>query len=189
MNDEEERPRVIFDTTAVYQATLSPNGKAETNGLRLMSEGHIEVFMSNRLRAEYEQTLRSGLNVALTTDNPKVKERLRCLTQDFVESQLDRFDQQANRLVNPPQQVGFKRDPEDEHVLNLAVHVEADFIAAWDSDLRDLDRSPVWREYYPSIRIVPPQALRQEIELWYQQKLEQKQAHEQKQDRGPSHSW
>jgi predicted nucleic acid-binding protein len=68
--------------------------------------------------------------------------------------------------VNPPAYVAFERDPEDEMVLNLAIHLEADFIVSKDRDLLDLSRTSGWQTAYPTIRIIPPEELRKEISVW-----------------------
>ncbi len=130
---------MVFDTQAVVQAALSPREPAESEGVRLMDEDRIEVFMSNRLRAEYETTL----------SHPELRARFPHVSPPYVSRFLDRFDRKAHRVANPPSYVEFPRDRNDEPVLNLAVHVEADFIVSNDPDLKNLDREPSWRHDSP----------------------------------------
>jgi len=53
-----EPPIVILDTGIACAAAFNPNGVSEKL-ITLMVEGEITVFLSNRLRAEYENTLTS----------------------------------------------------------------------------------------------------------------------------------
>lgn len=155
-----EKPRVVFDTTAVVQAALAPKGPAETQGLSLIDEGIIEAFVSNRLRSEYEHTL----------NHPDLRARFPHVTEEYIAARLQRFDEKALRLVNPPQYVRFERDPNDEPILNLAIHVHADYIVSADRDLLDLGRSAHFQRLYPYLKVVSPGALRQE--LFYRQERE-----------------
>jgi len=59
--------------------------------------------------------------------------------------------------------VEYARDPDDEPVLNLAIHVKADYLVARDKDLLDLDRDRDFRLIYPFLRIVTPEALLQAL--------------------------
>ena len=103
-----EKPRVVFDTTAVVQAALAPKGPAETQGLSMIDEGAIEAFMSNRLRSEYERTLH----------HPDLRARFPHVTEEYIATRLQRLDEKAIRLINPPQYVHFECDPNDEPILS-----------------------------------------------------------------------
>lgn len=184
MNDEDKKPKVIFDTTTVMQATISPDGAAG-RALALMDEGKIDVYMSNQIRAEYERTLSDAAKYAQTTDKPKDQERLRNVTPEFVTAQLQRFDEKANRLVNPPHTVEYERDRKDEPFLDLASHLDADFVVAGDGDLKDLDRHPDWREWHPSMRIVSPEAFHPELSRWHEREAAQSQEKKPEQEYQP----
>lgn len=163
---KDDKPKVVFDTQSITQAALRPGGPGEKHGLLLMEEGLIEVYVSNRLRAEYEKTLR----------HPGLRDRYPHLTPEFVTAFLDRFDQRAIRIPNPSEVIGFKRDRNDEHVLNLMDVVKPDFVASRDPHLRVAANEPKYKEYFPNTRIVEGQTLRTEVERWQ----ERKQAREQK---------
>ena len=162
---ENPKPIVVFDTQAVTQATICPDGYA-ADGLRLMDEEKIEVYMSNRLRAEYEKTLDASSKAAMISKNHR---RLQNVTPEAVRAQLTRFDEKANRLLNPPNYVNFSRDENDAHVLNLAIHVKVDFIVSLDNDLLNLNQNKSWQEYYPDIKVVKAEQLRDEISLFHEQ--------------------
>jgi len=147
------RHPIVYDTVVVLQAALNPDGPA-ARAVRLMDEGRVEVFVSNRLRSEYEETL----------SDPVVRSRFPHLTDERVQAILGRFDALAQRIPNPPRRIEFPRDPEDEPVLNLAVQVGADFILSRDRDLLDLAGDPLLRCQFPTLRILDPVTFLQEID-------------------------
>ena len=145
-------PRIVFDTGVVLQATLNPDGPA-ARALLLMDTGVARVYVSNRLRAEYEETL----------SNPDVRARFERLTDERVDAVLGRFDALAARLPNPPRRVAYPRDPDDEPPLNLAVHVQAHYLVTRDRDLLDLAGDRRFGRLSPGIRILDPVSLLQMI--------------------------
>ena len=145
-------PRIVFDTGVVLQATLNLDGPA-ARALLLMDTGGARVYVSNRLRAEYEETL----------SNPDVRARFERLTDERMEAVLGRFDALAARLPNPPRRVAYPRDPDDEPPLNLAVHVQAHYLVTRDRDLLDLAGDRRFGRLSPGIRILDPVSLLQEI--------------------------
>lgn len=92
---------------------------------------------------------------------------------------LQRLDAKAIRIDNPPPYIVYERDPNDEPVINLAIHVEASYIVSRDKDLLDLDRNTQFRRMYPFLRIVDPLTFVQEIEQTRQQEAASSQEPEQ----------
>ena len=83
-----------------------------------------------------------------------------------VQTGLDRFDIKAIMVPNPPPYVTYPRDPDDEPVINLAIHVEADYIVTRDKDLLALsDESQpegrFFRKQFPHLTILDPVAFLQ----------------------------
>ena len=71
-------------------------------------------------------------------------------------------------VPNPPPYVNYPRDPNDEPVINLAIHIEADYIVTRDKDLLDLvdENRPegrYFRKRFPNITILDPVAFLQAI--------------------------
>ena len=147
-----EPPRAVFDTGVVLQAALNPTGPA-SRALELLDAGQIQVYASPRLRSEYEEILQ----------RPAIRARFPRLTDARIAAALQRFDERAILIPNPPRRVAYPRDPDDEPVLNLAIHVEAHYIVARDNDLLDLADDAQFGRLFPAIRIVDPVALLQEI--------------------------
>lgn len=122
--------KVIIDTGAVLQAALNPNGPA-SRLLDLMDAGEITVYISPAIRAEYEDVL-SRVNL---------RQKFPQLTDQRMEATLPGFDEAAVFIHPVPYRIRFERDPNDEPILNLAVHVGAAYIIARDKDLLDLGDS------------------------------------------------
>lgn len=147
-----QQPRIVFDTGVVLQAALNLDGPA-ARALLLIDTGVARVYVSNRLRAEYEETL----------SNPDVRARFKRLTDERREAVLGRFDALAARLPNPPRRVAYPRDPDDEPPLNLAVHVQAHYLITRDRDLLDLAGDRRFGRLFLGIRILDLVSLLQEI--------------------------
>lgn len=146
------KPVVIFDTGCVLQAAINPAGPA-ADALDLLDQGRIVVYVSSRLRSEFEDVL----------TRPTIRAKNRLITDAQVEAGLARFDSRAVLVPNPPPYVSYPRDPDDEPVLNLAIHVGADYIITRDRDLLDLmdsDRPEgrSFRRRFPRLRILDPVA-------------------------------
>jgi predicted nucleic acid-binding protein len=73
------------------------------------------------------------------------------------------FDAMATCIPNPPRRIGYLRDPNDEPVLNLAVHVEAHYILTRDKDLLSLADDVMLRRHFPSLQILDPVAFLEKL--------------------------
>lgn len=149
-----DRLRVVYDTVVILQAVLNPDGPA-ARAIGLMDQGTVTAYISNRLRSEYEDTL---------TDKP-LRAMFPRLTDRRAWEMLDRLDASAIRIPNPPRRVAYLRDPNDEPVLNLAIHVEAQFILTRDKDLLNLADDNTLRRHFPFLRILDPVAFLQQARL------------------------
>lgn len=154
---KEEKPVVVFDTGCVLQAALNPAGPA-ADALDLLDQDKIAVYTSPRLRSEYEDVL---YRPAIRAKNPHI-------TDTQIEAGLARFDLKAIRGLNPPPYVSYPRDPNDEPVINLAIHVDADYIVTRDRDLLELvDESKpegrFFRQRFPRLSILNPVAFLQAL--------------------------
>jgi putative PIN family toxin of toxin-antitoxin system len=146
-------PVAIFDTGIVLQAILNPKGPAG-DAVDLFDQGRVIVYISSRLRSELEDVL---FRPVIRAKNPQV-------TDAQVVEGLQRLDTKAIRIDNPPPYIVYERDPNDEPVINLAIHVEANYIVSRDRDLLDLDGDPRFRQMFPFLRIVDPVTFVQELE-------------------------
>jgi putative PIN family toxin of toxin-antitoxin system len=140
------RPRVVLDTTIVLQAALHPAGYAGLIFLAL-ERGSIEALVSAKLREEYEAVL----------FRPSVRAASSRLTDDVARDLLDKLYSLATPFDFVPSLVTYDRDPDDEPSLNLGIAARADFLIAWDRDLRDLAATRDFCLLYPYLRIASPE--------------------------------
>jgi predicted nucleic acid-binding protein len=71
-------------------------------------------------------------------------------------------------VPNPPPYVGYPRDPDDEMVINLAIHVDAEYVVTRDKDLLVLmdetrPEGRFFRKRFPGIAILDPVAFLQAL--------------------------
>lgn len=149
---EEPRPAVVFDTGIILQAAINPMGPA-ANAVDQFDRGRVVVYLSPRLRSEWEDVL---LRPSLRAKNPRI-------TDAQVEAALRRFDATAILVPNPPTYLVYPRDPNDEPIINLAIHVKADYLVTRDRDLLDLmnPARPEGRDFrhrFPDLNILDPVA-------------------------------
>ena len=139
-------PIAVYDTGVILQATLNPAGPAE-RALARVQLRHVVAVMSDRLRSEYEQTLqRDDLQ-----DKYPLLQNAR-----LVEAQFLRVDTYIRRVSNPPKRISYQRDPNDEHIINLVIHIQADYLVTRDNDLLDLNHDPVFRNLCQTTEVVDP---------------------------------
>ena len=125
--NSDEKPIAIFDTGIILQAAINPNGPAAAV-CALLDEDKITVYISPRLRSEIETVF---FRPIVRAKNPQI-------TDSQVEAGLALLDDKAIRIPNPPPRISYARDPKDEPVINLAIHVRANYIVTRDKDLLDL---------------------------------------------------
>ena len=106
--------KVVFDTGIVLQAGIYPKGPGYA-ALRLLDEGLITVFSSPLVREEYEDVL----------FRPKIRRKNPYLTDDVAHELLRRLDAKATMVTHHFRSLDYPRDPKDEPILNLAIHVRA----------------------------------------------------------------
>lgn len=143
-------PAAVFDTGIVLQAALNPAGPAAA-ALEQFDRGLVTLYVSPRLRSEWEDVL----------TRPAVRARNPQLTDAQVEAALMRFDAHAVMVANPPSYILYPRDPNDEPVINLAIHVRARYLVTRDRDLLDLmdasrPEGSSFRQRFPDLLICDP---------------------------------
>jgi putative PIN family toxin of toxin-antitoxin system len=153
------KPVVIFDTGSVLQSVLNPAGPA-AKAIGLMDKDQISVYVSPSLRSEYEDVLYRS----------SIRAKNIFITDEQVNAFLARFDSQTAMVANPPSYVNYARDPDDEPVINLAIHVGADYVVTRDNDLLDLmdEGEPdgrFFRRKFPQITFLNPTAFLEAMRL------------------------
>jgi putative PIN family toxin of toxin-antitoxin system len=145
-------PTAVFDTVVLLQGGAKPDGPSGAC-LRLVLEGGITLFVSAEGMAEIEDVLRRD----------KTRARFPSLTPEAVDVFLRGLREKAVLAKDAPTIVRLSRDPDDEHILNLAVAVGAQFLVTRDKDLLDLmgEGDPdgaTLRRQCPKLAIVDPVA-------------------------------
>jgi putative PIN family toxin of toxin-antitoxin system len=79
MNEDDPRPRVVFDCMVYLQATVSESGPAATL-LRLIDNDALSLFVSNDILEEVREVL----------SRPKMRERNPNLTDERVDALINR---------------------------------------------------------------------------------------------------
>lgn len=152
MPDQDDLKKVVFDTGIVLQATLSDLGPA-FRAIQLLDVGLIAVFTSPPVRSEYEEVLTRS----------SIREKNPILTEERARAMLERLDAKAHEVTVLHRYVEYARDPDDDPILNLAIHVRADYLVARDKDLLDLANDRDFRLIYPFLKIVSPEAFLHEL--------------------------
>ena len=152
MAEQDDLKKVVFDTSIVLQATLSDLGPA-FQAIQLLDAGIIAVFISPPVRTEYEDVL----------TRPSIRQKNPILTEERARAMLKRLDEKAQEVTVLHRYVEFSRDPDDEPILNLAIHVRADYLVAHDKDILDLGIDRDFRLLYPFLKIVNPVAFLEEL--------------------------
>jgi putative PIN family toxin of toxin-antitoxin system len=137
---------VVSDTGILLQASLNPFGPAE-RALRTTAQGQCTGLVSNRLRNEYETVLY----------RPVLEARFPRLVQSGIrEAQLARVDDLFERVPNAPEHIEYRRDPNNTHIINLAIDYQVGFIVTRDKDLLSLSDDPLFAQLCPTTRLVNP---------------------------------
>lgn len=146
----EEAPRVVSDTGVYLRASIRATN-VSSSFLRRAEAGEIRLCVSRELLAEARDVL--------------TRPELRAKNARLDAAALERFllEIEANAtLIDPlPEHIRLGRDPDDEHLLNLAVEAGAAYLVTFDNDLLDLmwalDPAAVeFRELHPTITILTP---------------------------------
>ena len=94
-----------------------------------------------------------------------VRNRFPLLTDEHVEKFLEGLREQVLVVPRVPPVFRYARDPDDEHILDLAIACEAQFLVTRDNDLLDLmnAKNPdgqIFRTLAPRlVKLTPPEFL------------------------------
>jgi putative PIN family toxin of toxin-antitoxin system len=146
------KPTAVFDTGVVLQATISAKGPA-AKALTLFDEDELTLFVSEELLEE--------MRIVLT--RPAIRQKNARYTDEDLEDLLDRLRHEGTLISPLPAHFQYERDPEDEHVINLAIEAKAEFLVSRDKDLLGLMADPVFTASYPSITVLDPAAFLKRI--------------------------
>lgn len=139
----------VFDCNVFLQALGNPVGPAGRC---------VQAFLDGRARLFVDRLLLDEL--ADVTGRPKVARKLRIL-QTRVDELTNQLMASAVLVEPVPQVFVYDRDPDDAHLVDLAIATGALLIVSRDKDLLDLmdignDTGRVLRAAHPTFRVVTP---------------------------------
>jgi putative PIN family toxin of toxin-antitoxin system len=146
------KPTAVFDTGIVLQATISENGPA-AKALRLFDDDVLTLFVSEELLDEMRTVL----------TRPVIRKKNARYTDEDIESLLTRLKQKGTLIDPLPAHFQYERDPEDEHVINLAIEGKVEYLVSRDKDLLDLMTDPDFQARYPGLMVLDPVAFLKRI--------------------------
>ena len=149
---ERPKPVVVLDTGVFLQATISRRGPAAAI-LALFDADLITVCVSDALLAEIRDVL----------ERPAIRRKNPHYSDEDIERLLDGLHRKALAIPEGAIHFPYPRDPDDEHVISLAVDAGAQCIVARDKDLLSLDDDPDFRERFPGLRVLDPVAFLREF--------------------------
>ena len=144
----DEVPRVVPDTGVFLKASISDTN-VSSSLLHRAAAGEIRLCVSQELLAEVRDVL----------TRPLLRAKNARLDDAALETFLREIEANA-MLIDPlPPHIRYDRDPEDEHILNLAVEARAAYIVTFDNDLLDLMKPSgqaalEFQQRYPAITIL-----------------------------------
>lgn len=150
MNEDNPRPRVVFDCMIYLQAVVSESGPAATL-LRLIDDDALSLFVSNAILEEVREVL----------SRPKIRKRNPDITDERVNALINRVLEKATVVNNISPHFVYSRDPKDEKYINLAVEAEVSHLISRDKDLLDLmtghtDECKDFRRRFRPLKIIDP---------------------------------
>jgi putative PIN family toxin of toxin-antitoxin system len=136
----------VFDTTTLLQAATSRNGPAAAC-LAFVDDGHVKLYVSTITLDEIREVL----------NRPDTRKSFaKKLTDESVLDFLDHLVDKGHMIEDVPRVYQYKRDPDDEPFLDLAIATQTPFIVSRDNDLLDLMKDDDFRKAYPALAIVDP---------------------------------
>jgi putative PIN family toxin of toxin-antitoxin system len=136
----------VFDTTTLLQAATSRKGPAAAC-LAYVDDGQVKLFISTVTLDEIREVL----------SRPNIRKSFsKKLTDENVLDFLDHLVDKGHMIEDVPRVYKYKRDPDDEPFLDLAIATQASFIVSRDNDLLDLMQDDEFRKAYPALAIVDP---------------------------------
>jgi putative PIN family toxin of toxin-antitoxin system len=137
----------VFDCVVYVQAAISDGGPAAAC-LGLVEAGNVHVYVSPAVLAECQETL----------SRDKLRQRFPHLTDEKLESFLQRVGAIAELVEDIPPVFSLARDPDDAMYVDLAVSTKAGILVTRDKDLLDLMDDAAFHASYPGLTIMAPAA-------------------------------
>lgn len=145
--------RAVFDTGVILQATISAAGPAG-RAMYLFDQDEIVLFVSPELLLEVRRVLVM----------PTIRLKNNRYSDSDIEALLSRLATSGTFISEIPTHYQCERDPEDDHVINLAIEANADYLVTRDKDMLELMTDSEFVSRFPNVTILDPGAFLKRIE-------------------------
>lgn len=141
---------VVSDTGVFLRATIS-DINVSSSFLRRAAAGEVRLCISHALLEEIRDVL----------TRPEIRVKNKRLSDKALEAYIRQIEFYTDLIDPLPEHFRYERDPNDEHILNLAIEAQAAYILTFDNDLLDLmdsnrTEARAFQDRYPSITILRP---------------------------------
>ena len=147
------KPTAVFDTGIFLQATISLAGPA-ARVLRMFDDNKIILYISNALLIEIKDVL----------TRPTIRRKNSSYSDKDINDLLSRQTLKGKLILEPATIFSFERDPNDEHIINLAIESKANYLVSRDKDLLDLSTNSALLALHPDLVILDPVEFLQRID-------------------------
>ncbi len=151
-------PCVIYDTMVTLQAAVHPERKYAT----------IEAVEDKRLTLCTSPELVAELRDVLT--RPSLASKFPALTPQRIAVFLDSLNLISTSFETVPELFTWPLHPDDDHLFNLAIEAQANYLVTWESRILKLatdttESAQLLRHFCPRLSIVTPKQLADLIKL------------------------
>ena len=145
--------RTVYDTMVFLQWAALPEGRHHAT-IRALYEGTVRLYVSHALFDEVREVL-SRSDVVARSPN---------ITPDRLRQVLDAILENAEWLDDVPAVFTWPQHPDDDHLFNLAIACNAEFLVTWETRILRLgaDTTPDaerLRTLAPQLLILTPRQL------------------------------
>jgi putative PIN family toxin of toxin-antitoxin system len=149
---------LVVYTMLFLQAAVQP--VRVHRSFQAVREGLVTLCLSVELLAE----VRDGLT------RSKVREKFPALTPAAVDAFIIETAASATIFESVPSLFTWPVDPGDDHLFNLAIHVQAEYLVTWETRMlklpSDISQSAdLLRRLAPKLRIVNPEQFAQVLRV------------------------
>lgn len=137
----------VFDCMVYLQAATNDRSPAFAC-LNLVETNHVKLYLSRAIVDEVRDVL----------TRPKIQRKFPNLTQERVDTFVQKIATLAVLVSGVPDAGIALRDPDDLPYLDLAVAVNARYIVSRDNDLLDLMQDAAFIAKCPDLRVIDPVA-------------------------------
>ena len=146
--------RAVYDTMLFLQAAVQP--VRVHRSFQAVREGLVTLCLSAELLAEVHDVL----------TRRKVREKFPALTHKAVEAFITETGAMATMFDPVPSLFSWPVDRDDDHIFNLAIHAQAEYLVTWETRILKLasdysESGVLLRRLAPKLRIVNPEQFAQ----------------------------